>query len=160
MSKKTAPATYLAPPMLIAALDRLVFKYAPALVNPLLCNERIPVRHQDLLVEWIAILASGSPAAAFQKDVLIEVLHSLNIALLSSYTYAPYIDEANEAPEGRVHLDLFDAGDAELVEDARTAVAIVIASLHGEEGVAAVDSAENELRKLLDAISRAAASAV
>lgn len=159
MSKKVASAIGVVQPMLPALLGQLASDYAPRL-GSLLYNERIPDRHLNVLLDWSGIIQSDSPAGGFEKDALIEVLHSLNIALLSSYAFAPYIDETDSAPDGKVHLDLFDLGDAVIVERTRATVSIVAAGLHGEDGVAFVRSADDELRSYLDAISKAVADAI
>lgn len=141
------------------ALLMLQEEIGPELIT-LLYNPRIPEAHLATLLDWSELLDGDNPLPAFALEFLPELLHALNIALLSSCAFAAAPPRPGViVPPGRVDLDVSDLGGALVVDRARTCALVIIAAIHGDQGIAIVRASNAEFTRLMNGISAAVAKA-
>ena len=140
-------------------LATLVERCAPE-ITLLVYSPRIPDEPFIRLLAWSERLQSGDPWSAFHVDDLPALFGALNVALLSSWGYAPAPNQGRGVPPGRLDLELTDLGGAHLLERTRAIALVVAVAIHGDAGIALALQADDHFYRQLDAISAAIARRV
>ena len=136
-----------------AALRILREDCAPAFATRL-HSPHVPQALLARLADWSDLLLGEDSCRAFDPEHLPDLLHAMNIALLSSCSFAAVPPRPGAVvPPGRVDLDISDLGGAGLIHRARICTCVVIVTIHGESGGAIVRAAQAELHRLMDGIS-------